>query len=131
MTDNVEKINQAVATAEQFFELYYKKMDSERHSIDKMYLENASLTWNGNHVEGIADIKRFLLEKLPNSKTYVNCLDAQPVHGSAVGGNTTVLVTVAGTVKFGSSQPSGFQQNFLLAAKDSKWKIVTDTFRSQ
>ena len=131
MTDDVEKINRAVASAEQFSELYYKKIDSERHSIDKLYHETANLTWNGNYVDGIADIKRFLLEKLPNSSTYVNCLDAQPVHDSAVGGNTTVLVTVAGTVRFGASQPAAFQQNFLLAAKDSKWKIVTDTFRSQ
>ena len=131
MTDDVEKINQAMSTAEQFSELYYKKIDSERHSIDKMYHENANMTWNGNNLEGIADIKKFILEKLPNSSTYVNCLDSQPVHDSAVGGQTTVLVTVAGTVKYGGSQPAGFQQNFLLAAKDGKWKIVTDTFRSQ
>ena len=57
--------------------------------------------------------------------------DAQPVHDSAVGGQTTVLVTVAGTVKYGASQPVGFQQNFLITAKDAKWKVVTDTFRSQ
>ena len=57
--------------------------------------------------------------------------DAQPVHDSAVGGQTTVLVTVAGTVKYGSSQPVNFQQNFLITAKDAKWKVVTDTFRSQ
>ena len=131
MTDDVEKINQAVATAEQFSELFYKRMDTDRHSIEKMYHDNANLTWNGNHVEGIAEIKRFLLEKLPKSSTYVNCLDAQPVHESAVGGNTTVLVTAAGTVKYGASQPSSFQQNILLAAKDAKWKIMTDTFRSQ
>merc|ERR1712013_637755 len=98
---------------------------------DKMYHENANMAWNGNPVDGVTNIQKFLLEKLPKSSTYVQSLDAQPVHDSAVAGQTTVLVTVAGTVKYGTSQPVNFQQNFLLTAKESKWKVVTDTFRSQ
>lgn len=129
--DAVQKINQAVSTAETFSELFYKKIDQERHSIDKMYYENASLSWNGNSIEGVSDIQKFILEKLPKSSHYLQSLDAQPVHDSAVAGQTTVLVNVAGTVKYGTSQPSNFQQNFLLTAKDAKWKVVTDTFRSQ
>jgi len=127
----VEKINQAVSTAEAFSKLYYKKLDQERHTIDKMYHEEANMAWNGNPVDGVTNIQKFLLEKLPKSSTYVQSLDAQPVHDSAVAGQTTVLVTVAGTVKYGTSQPVNFQQNFLLTAKESKWKVVTDTFRSQ
>ena len=38
---------------------------------------------------------------------------------------------VAGTMKFGISAPKPFQQSFMLTDKDSKWKVVTDTFRSQ
>ena len=34
-------------------------------------------------------------------------------------------------MKFGTNNPKNFQQNFMLTAKDSKWKVVTDTFRSQ
>ena len=37
MTDEVEKINQAVSTAETFSKLYYNKMDNDRHTIEKMY----------------------------------------------------------------------------------------------
>ena len=127
----VQKINQAVSTAEAFSKLYYKKLDQERHTIDKMYHENANMAWNGNPVDGVTSIQKFLLDKLPKSSTYVQSLDAQPVHDTAVAGQTTVLVNVAGTVKYGNSQPVNFQQNFLLTAKESKWKVVTDTFRSQ
>ena len=143
-----ERINQAVSAAETFSQLYYKKLDTERHSIDKFYHENATLAWNGNSVEGLADVKKFLLEKLPKSSFYIQSLDAQPVFEAAVSGQTTILVNVrgsfksillfslliqvAGTVKFGQERTNSFQQNFLLTAtKDSKWKIVTDIFRSQ
>ena len=131
MGDEIEKSNQATATAETFSNLYYKKMDLERHTMEKMYHQDATMTWNGNPIEGIANIQKFCLEKIPKSSTFVQCLDAQPVHDSAVGGQTTVLVTVAGTVKYGNTQPVNFQQNFLITAKDGKWKVVTDTFRSQ
>ena len=131
MTDDIVKANQATSTAETFSQLYYKKMDQERHTIDRMYHENATMTWNGNPIEGIQNIQKFCLERIPKSSTFVQSLDAQPVHDSAVGGQTTVLVTVAGTVKYGHTQPLNFQQNFLITAKDSKWKVVTDTFRSQ
>jgi hypothetical protein len=149
MTDDEairEKINQAITTGEEFSKRYYKILDQERHAIDKMYHEEAVLAWNGNAVEGVTSIKTFLTEKLPKTNTYLNSLDAQPVHDSAVQGQTTLLVIVSivhlvhpftacgqvsGTMKLGSSAPKLFQENFMLTAKDSKWKIVADTFRSQ
>ena len=129
--EEIQKINQAVSTAETFSHLYYKKLDQERHTIDKMYHENANMAWNGNAVDGVVNIQKFLLEQLPKSSTIIHSLDAQPVHDSAVSGQTTVLVAVAGSIKYGTKPVTNFQQNFLLTAKDSKWKVVTDTFRSQ
>ena len=38
---------------------------------------------------------------------------------------------VSGTMKFGTTAPKPFQQNFMITDQDSKWKVVTDTFRSQ
>ena len=72
----------------------YKILYQERHKINTMYHENAVLAWNGNPVEGIGNIKTFMMEKLPKSNTFLNSLDAQPVHDSAVQGKTTVLVVV-------------------------------------
>ena len=49
-----DKIQQAIKTAETFSTIYYKKMDSERHNMDKLYLDTATLAWNGNpHCQGI------------------------------------------------------------------------------
>ena len=47
-----ERIDMAIETAEKFSELFYKKMDNDRHTIEKLYLPTASFTWNGNHIEG-------------------------------------------------------------------------------
>ena len=89
----LENINQAIDTGETFSQLFYKKLDQDRHTIDKMYIEDATLAWNGNSVDGISNIKEYWL-KLPKSSTYVQSLDAQPVHDCAVAGQTTVLVNV-------------------------------------
>lgn len=89
-----ERMDMAIKTGEQFSERYYKILDQERHKINTMYHENAVLAWNGNPVEGIGNIKTFMMEKLPKSNTFLNSLDAQPVHDSAVQGKTTVLVVV-------------------------------------
>ena len=98
MTDEAmaDKINQAITTGEEFSKRYYKILDQERQTIDKMYHEEAVLSWNGNAVEGMGPIKTFLQDKLPKSVTWLNSLDAQPVHDSAVAGQTTVLVIVSG-----------------------------------
>ena len=90
-----ERMDMAIKTGEQFSERYYKILDQERHKINTMYHENAVLAWNGNPVEGIGNIKTFMMEKLPKSNTFLNSLDAQPVHDSAVQGKTTVLVVVS------------------------------------
>ena len=38
---------------------------------------------------------------------------------------------VSGTMKFGATAPKPFQQNFMLTDENQKWKVVTDTYRSQ
>jgi len=126
-----ERMDMAIKTGEQFSERYYKILDQERHKINTMYHQDAVLAWNGNPVEGIGNIKSFMMEKLPKSNTFLNSLDAQPVHDSAVQGKTTVLVVVSGTMKFGATAPKPFQQNFMLTDENQKWKVVTDTYRSQ
>ena len=43
----------------------------------------------------IADCAAHATLKLPKTNTFLNCLDAQPVHDSAVAGQITILVTVS------------------------------------
>ncbi len=50
-----DKIKESVETADKFSQIFYKKLDMERHAIDKLYLDTATLSWNGNCIEG--DIK--------------------------------------------------------------------------
>jgi NTF2-related export protein 1/2 len=53
VTDNKkEMIDQACRTAKEFLDHYYVKVDSKRHTVAKTYLETATLSWNGNRVDG-------------------------------------------------------------------------------
>ncbi len=47
-----DKIKESVETADKFSQIFYKKLDMERHAIDKLYLDTATLSWNGNCIEG-------------------------------------------------------------------------------
>ena len=118
-------------SAENFCKLFYDKMDNKRHTICKMYLDTATASWNGNKIDGAADIQKFYLDKLPKTDHQVHSLDAQPVASAFVGGQTTILVQVAGAVVFQDTKAKPFQQNFLLTAQGDHWKVATDTFRHQ
>ena len=47
-----DKLKESVETADKFSQIFYKKLDMERHAIDKLYLDTATLSWNGNCIEG-------------------------------------------------------------------------------
>ena len=84
------------------------------------------------HISGAPSIQQFLLEKLPPTKHEIISLDAQPVHDAAVHGQTTIMVTTAGSVRFlgkGNKKEKNFQQNFLITAQGDHWKVANETFR--
>ena len=76
-------------------------------------------------------MQQFYLDKVPSSSHQITSFDAQPVLESAVNGQTTVSVMVAGTVRYQDKRTKPFQQTFLLTAQGDKWKVATDTFRYQ
>ena len=129
--DKKAQIDLACSTAETFCKVYYDKMDNKRHTISKLYLDTATTSWNGNKVEGATDIQKFYLDKIPKTDHQVSSLDAQPVASAFVGGQTTVMVQVAGNVSFQDMKTKPFQQTFLLTAQGEHWKVATDTFRHQ
>lgn len=51
-TDKKALIDQACRTAKEFIDIYYKKVDESRQTLSKTYLPNATLSWNGNRVDG-------------------------------------------------------------------------------
>ncbi|XP_034943147.1 NTF2-related export protein [Chelonus insularis] len=124
------KIDQACRTAEEFTKLFYETLDKRRYHISRLYLDTARLIWNGNGVEGKESIQKFLID-LPNSNHLISTLDAQPITSPAVEDQFTFLVKVGGQVKYMDKSMKPFVQTFLITARGEKWKIVSDTFRTQ
>ncbi|XP_020038578.1 NTF2-related export protein 2 isoform X1 [Castor canadensis] len=127
-------VDQACKAAEEFVNIYYETMDKRRRALIRLYLEKATLIWNGNVVTGLEHLTNFF-EMLPSSEFQVNMLDCQPVHEQATQSQTTVLVVTSGTVKFDGNKQHYFNQNFLLTAQTTSdstvWKIASDCFRFQ
>ncbi|XP_075813005.1 NTF2-related export protein 2 [Microtus pennsylvanicus] len=127
-------VEQACRAAEEFINVYYETMDKRRHAIVRMYLDTATLIWNGNVVTGHEALSNFF-ETLPSSEFLVNVLDCQPVNEQATQSQTTILVVTSGAVKFDGNRKHFFNQNFLLTAhsttNNTMWKIASDCFRFQ
>jgi len=49
-------------------------------TLTRLYLDKATLVWNGNAVTGQDALAEFF-ESLPSSEFTVHTLDCQPVHG--------------------------------------------------
>ncbi|GIZ02882.1 NTF2-related export protein 2 [Caerostris extrusa] len=107
-------------------------MDKKRHLVSNLYLDDASLIWNGNPYVGKENISKFF-ETLPVSTTDIRSVDAQPIADNFVQGRTTVLVSVSGIVKFSGKSSTLYSESFLLTAQQGAngnvWKIVSDCFR--
>ncbi|ALC43441.1 Nxt1 [Drosophila busckii] len=124
------KVESACRTAEEFTRLYYASLDNRRHQLGRLYIDSATLSWNGNGAKGREIIERFFLE-LPQSQHQMTTLDAQPILDGAVGSQTTYLIMTGGTVKFLDQPVRNFQQNFVVTAENDKWKIASDCYRLQ
>ncbi|XP_014663115.1 PREDICTED: NTF2-related export protein 2-like [Priapulus caudatus] len=124
------KIDQAATAGEEFSKYYYECFDKKRYLLHKLYMDNATLIWNGNHVSGSNDIMKYF-EQFPTTETTLESLDCQPILDEAVNGQSTILVVVSGVVKYERVKTATFQQNFMLTAQGTVWKVVTDWFRFQ
>ncbi|XP_078268016.1 NTF2-related export protein 2 isoform X1 [Rhinoraja longicauda] len=126
--------DQACRAADKFVNIYYETMDKRRRGLTKLYMDTATLVWNGNTISGLQALTEFF-EMLPSSDFQINMLDCQPVHELATQGQTTVLVVTCGTVNFDGNKQRYFNQNFLLTAQvtpqNTVWKIASDCFRFQ
>ncbi|XP_052669553.1 NTF2-related export protein 2 isoform X3 [Harpia harpyja] len=72
-------VDQACRAADEFVNIYYETMDKRRRALTRLYLDKATLVWNGNAVSGQEELNKFF-EMLPSSEFQVNMLDCQPVH---------------------------------------------------
>ncbi|XP_072482848.1 NTF2-related export protein 2 [Notamacropus eugenii] len=126
--------DQACRAAEEFVNVYYDTLDKRRRMMPRLYLDTATLLWNGNVVNGQENLIKFF-DALPASEFQINVVDCQPVHEQATRNQVTVLVVTCGTVKFDGNKMRSFNQNFLLTAhvmpNSTMWKIASDCFRFQ
>ncbi|KAK7097281.1 NTF2-related export protein 2-like [Littorina saxatilis] len=123
-----DKAEQADQAAKAFSDLYYEYFDKKRHAIKNLYHDSANLIWNGRAVSGKDAIVKFL-EELPTSYTNLSSLDSQPVTESAFEGQTTVVVSTFGLVKYQDNKTQSFYQTFILSSQANVWKIVSDNYR--
>ncbi|KAK3100093.1 hypothetical protein FSP39_014616 [Pinctada imbricata] len=98
--------------------------------LKKLYMDTASIVWNGNAVSGMDAVLKFF-ESIPTSEHKMESLDCQPITDSVSGGQFTIVVKVYGTVKYLKRKPKTFHQNFMLTSQNNVWKIVSDSFRYQ
>ncbi|XP_017070518.1 NTF2-related export protein [Drosophila eugracilis] len=124
------KIESCARTADTFTRLYYASVDNRRHQIGRLYLDNATFSWNGNGATGREMIERYFLE-LPTSNHQMTTLDAQPILDPAVANQLTYIIMSSGTVKFAQEPVRNFQQTFIVTAENDKWKIASDCYRLQ
>ncbi|CRK90003.1 CLUMA_CG003729, isoform A [Clunio marinus] len=125
-----ERINEAARAADEFIKhIYYDHVDKKKPTLNKLYMDNGLLVYNGNGFNGKDNIAKFIIE-MPSTKHDLTTIDAQPILDSSAG--KTILIQVSGTVKIAGKRSRAFQQTFVLTAdNNAKWKIVTDTFRLQ
>ncbi|CAK9294036.1 unnamed protein product [Gordionus sp. m RMFG-2023] len=134
----MDSILQADKTSETFTSLYYDTIDKKRNIIHKLYHDNATLIWNGNHYQGLEAIKTFF-EQIPTSEHKTDCLDAQPITPNVTNGQTSITLNVHGIVSYDENSSNrrlhppklmGFNQSFILIAEGDKWKIISDWVRT-
>lgn len=119
-------LSQACESGKTFAELFYKKLDKNRHTMGQLFHDSAILVWNGNQVEGKGNILEFY-GNLPTIDTQLFSIDAQPLHAAT--SEKGILVTCNGKMSL-DSKTKCFTESFMLAAENSVWKIVTDTYRN-
>uniref|UniRef100_A0A8D2HNQ8 NTF2 domain-containing protein n=1 Tax=Urocitellus parryii TaxID=9999 RepID=A0A8D2HNQ8_UROPR len=116
-------VDQACRATEEFVNIYYEIIDKRRRALTRLYLDKATLIWDGNVVTGIDALNNFF-EMLPSSEFQVNMLDCHQVHEQATYSQTTVLVGTSGTVKFDENKQHYFNQNFLLTAESTPYSTM-------
>jgi NTF2-related export protein 1/2 len=118
--------------------------------MSKYYTDESKVIWNGNEVEA-KDRQKFQMD-LPVCKHYIDCFDVQPILSMQSPeelwqtrktskflfyrkgefnktGHYMMLISVSGTCRYTGHDSKLFFQNFMLAAIDDKWKIISDSFR--
>lgn len=97
--------------------------------MEKFYMNDGLLVWNGNGSQGKEAIQKFFQE-LPASSHQLTTLDIQPIMADDPSTKIFIIQT-SGMVKFDEKPQKPFQQTITITNQSDKWKIVSDCFRLQ
>jgi len=126
--DLKELSNSANEYGSDFVHIFYKTLDTKRHELGKYYADDAKITWNGNEID-IKNRQEFQ-SGLAETIHSIEDFDVHPMLNEFnKSGHYMILITVSGSVRYRGNGIKLFYQSFMLAAFESKWKIVSDNYR--
>ncbi|XP_066924338.1 NTF2-related export protein 2-like [Clytia hemisphaerica] len=129
LSDFKSLTEQAISAADEFSQIYYKLYDTQRHRLIQLYNDRSTVVWNGNAVNGTQAINEFFIN-LPATEHQIFSMDSQPINKIATQGQTAILVTFDGQVKFENERDyQYFTQTLLLMSVNNTWKIINDCLR--
>eukprot|EP00727_Mastigamoeba_balamuthi_P007939 m51a1_g3766 hypothetical protein (128) ;mRNA; f:126598-127097 len=118
-----------VEGANHFKDLYYRIFDHSRHELHGFYTDPSIIVWNGQRFDR-AQFNQFILTQPTTSHT-IMALDCQPVQVPDLQPDSTMMITVSGTVSFSGATPRPFTQMFILARENQTrlYYIMNDVYR--
>lgn len=127
-------INQACEASTKFAQIFYHKLDKEsRDALGELYMDSATLLWNGECIKG----KKGIIEhykNLPPTSITLQSLDTQtmPMMGDL---GDLLTIVVGGKITYTSTgdtnKETTFGQTFIVVAHGGLFKIVSDNLRLQ
>ncbi|KAI9832895.1 MAG: Nuclear transport factor 2 [Sarea resinae] len=124
---STRSLQRLIVRADQFVAFYYKTFDENRQNLAMLYRDESMLTFEGNPVQGAAQIVE-KLGSLPFQKVQhqYSTADAQPSGGA--GG---IIVMVTGALLVDEEQkPMSYTQTFqLLPDGQGSYFVFNDVFR--
>lgn len=126
---------QACDASTKFAQIFYQKLDSKesRDTLGELYLDSATLLWNGECIKGKTEIVKHY-KNLPPTSIALQSVDTQtmPMMGD-LGDLLTIIV--GGKISYTSSGNTNkeniFGQTFIVVAHNGLFKIVSDNLRLQ
>ncbi|EEB09511.1 mRNA export receptor Nxt1 [Schizosaccharomyces japonicus yFS275] len=113
----------SISASSKFLNRYYAAQDSGREKLLEFYFPESRITWNGQPVSR-EDLTK-LLQPVPASSTRIDDFDCQFVGTD----DSTIAVTVSGSVKYAGQNARGFSDNFLLQRNGDAYCVVSQNFR--
>ena len=121
--------------AEEFTQLYYKHIDTQRAVLSRFYRPTSTILWNGNAFLG-GDAYAEFMTRFPQTSHEVQSFDCHPIDSgmltgvSVPGEPPSMILTVSGSVRYGEEREKrGFSESFLLKADGDVFYVANHVNR--